>query len=80
MHRCLELEDSQRFEMEYTQQLLLSCLLDITGHLTSNGENINGEGSEEIETHNIYISDQYQQSISVININDQCLSIFSLPI
>ena len=35
LSKCLELEEKVRFELEYTQQLLLSCLINITSHLTN---------------------------------------------
>ena len=36
-HRCLEVEDALRLQLEYTQQLLLSSLLSICSYLTSQG-------------------------------------------
>ena len=41
--RCLELEEETRFELEYTQQLLLSCLLSIISHLTTTHTDITGK-------------------------------------
>ena len=36
-YRCLQAEDSERLQLEYTQQLLLGTLLSICDHLTSLG-------------------------------------------
>ena len=36
-YRCLEVEESLRNQLEYTQQLLLSELLDICSYLTTKG-------------------------------------------
>ena len=35
--RCLQAEDSERLQLEYTQQLLLSSLLSICNQLTIQG-------------------------------------------
>ena len=43
--RCLELEELERSPLEYCQQLILSCILNICNHLTSSpgGDSITGE-------------------------------------
>lgn len=37
LFRCLEVEESVRVQLEYTQQLLLSCLLHICSYLITLG-------------------------------------------
>lgn len=49
--RILELEENVRLELEYTQQLVLSCLLAITTHYTAQDTDTRGTYNIQVTGH-----------------------------